>query len=191
MFRAGLVGLALFGSIHHYTTFAYVEGIEPVRQLYGHIRNPDEHWGEIGKALGACFEYDRDVSIATTAAGAIPYYSKLTAIDMFGLNDTSIARHGYYFGRAAGHERIATLQYLLERKVNIVVSHPYVTSLSEDLIKLPLIPGVDRNSLPESQVLEVPIDSSYKVIVLYLTPNAKVDSAIARRGWRAHRILKG
>ena len=32
--------------------------------------------------------------IATTASGAIPYYSRLRTIDMLGLNDPWIARHG-------------------------------------------------------------------------------------------------
>src|SRR5207344_3415513 len=139
----GLLLLVLAGSVHHCLTFTYDpgDGIEPIRQLQSHITSPDEHWGEIGKALGAAFNEDPRVSIATTAAGAIPYYSRLTTIDMLGLNDKYIAKYGHYFGRAAGHERIATLAYLQERKVNLIISHPYVALRSEPMVKVPLIPG--------------------------------------------------
>jgi hypothetical protein len=130
------------------------------------------------------------VSLATTAAGAIPYYARVTSIDMLGLNDKYIARFGHYFGRAAGHERIASLAYLEQRKVNLIVSHPYVDLRTEHLIKVPLIPGVDNKDLPNTKAVEIPLDALYKVVILYLTPSAVVDSVIAREQWKVHQILK-
>jgi hypothetical protein len=173
-------------------TFAYDpnDGIESIRQLYAHIAAPDEQWGEIGKVLGKAFAYDPRVSLATTAAGAIPYYSRLASVDMLGLNDKYIARFGHYFGRAAGHERIATLAYLEERGVNLIVSHPYVALRSEHLIKVPLIPGVENNDLPNSKAVEIPLDALHKVVILYLTPSAVVDSVIAREQWKVYQIMR-
>jgi hypothetical protein len=191
--RSGFIVLILIGSFYHALTFAYdpEDGIEPISRLRDHIVDPKEHWSVIGKVLGRSFAYDPRVSIATTAAGAIPYYSRLFAIDMLGINDRYIARSGFYFGRAAGHERIATLGYLQERKVNLIVSHPYVTAIDDPMMKVPLLPGVERNQWPDSKALEIPIDSLHKVIILYLTPSSLVDSVIAREGWKVHQIIKG
>ncbi len=191
LIRIGLIVLVFLGTFHHASTFEYdrLDGIEPVRQLHGHIASPDEHWGEIGKVLGRAFNYDGAVSIATTAAGAIPYYSRLTTIDMLGLSDRYVTTHGYYFARTAGHERIATLAYLEERKVNLIISHPYMSPLADPIMKVPLVPGVSKNALPESKAVEIPIDSAYKLIVLYLTPNPIVDSVIARNQWKVHQMV--
>jgi hypothetical protein len=190
--RAGMILLVLIGSVHHVITFAYDpnDGIESIQELHAHIVAPDEQWGEIGKVLGKAFAYDPRVSLATTAAGAIPYYARLTSIDMLGLNDKYIARFGHYFGRAAGHERIATLAYLKQREVNLIVSHPYVDLRTEHVIKVPLIPGVDNKDLPNSKAVEIPLDALYKVVILYLTPSAVVDSVIARERWQVHQIMK-
>ncbi len=191
--RAGCIFLVLIGSMYHVLTFTYDadDGIESIAQLRGHLTDPAQQWGNIGKVLGKAFNDDPRVLIATTAAGAIPYYSRLSTIDMLGLNDKFIARYGYYFGRAAGHERMATLAYLQQRKVNIIVSHPYVTLLSDEMIKVPLIPGAVMSSLPESKAVEIPLDGVYKLIVLYLNPTPFVDSVITAQGWKVHQIIKG
>lgn len=188
--RGGLVLVILFGAFQHVATFSYnpEDGIESVPQLHTHVAGPDQHWAEIGKVLGAAFHYDPAVCIATTAAGAIPYYSRLTTIDMLGLSDKFIATQGYYIGRTAGHERISTLTYLQERKVNLLISHPYMTKITEPVKKFPLVPGVSKTKLMEFNEIEIPIDSTYKLIVLYLTPNHFLDSAIEKNQWKVQRL---
>ena len=52
-------------------------------------------------------------------AGAIPYYSRLPSIDMWGLTDPHIARVPRT-GFAPGHDRI-DLQYVLEREPQLII----------------------------------------------------------------------
>jgi hypothetical protein len=55
-------------------------------------------------------------SVAVTAAGAIPYYSKLYTVDMLGLNDEHIAHlPGRYGSSMPGHEKWDT-DYILSRR---------------------------------------------------------------------------
>lgn len=63
-----------------------------------------------------------DTRIAVTPAGAIPYYSRLPAIDMLGLNDTHIAHtHVDAFGAGfAGHEKY-DVDYVLEQRPQIII----------------------------------------------------------------------
>ncbi|RLE28466.1 MAG: hypothetical protein DRJ61_16365 [Acidobacteria bacterium] len=63
-------------------------------------------------------------SLATTAAGAIPYFSKLPSLDQLGLNDRFIARLPQAEGHGVGHQKIAPEAYLVERKITFVIGHP-------------------------------------------------------------------
>jgi arabinofuranosyltransferase len=65
-------------------------------------------------------------SIAILAAGAIPYYSKLKAVDMLGLNDATIGRRKMpEFGSGvAGHEKY-DVDYVLSRRPTFVVVGVY------------------------------------------------------------------
>src|SRR5690606_34407501 len=76
-----------------------------------------------GKALAAVLP--KDVIIATTMAGGMPYYAGVTTIDQYGLTDATIARQppperGY----RRGHIKLAPIDYLRSRQVNIVIGHP-------------------------------------------------------------------
>ena len=99
--------------------------IESTRSLDRHVRESPS-WIEAGRALHGLFYTGGadDVVIATTAAGAIPYFSDLPTIDELGLNDRFVAMHGAPHSPAPGHRRIATLHYLRERGVNLVIHRP-------------------------------------------------------------------
>ncbi len=187
--RIALISLILIGSVYHIRTFTLdpEDRIEPVRHLHEHIISRDQNWSGIGKILGKVF-HDENVTIATTAAGAIPYYSGLPAIDMYGINDKWIARKGYVVGTTPGHQLISPFTYLLDRKVNLVISHPIVLLLSESVNHLPELP-MNPGDIPEnSKVLEIPIDSMYKFLAFYLTPHRAVDEAIEWNRWKVHTI---
>jgi hypothetical protein len=81
-------------------------------------------WKEIGQYLGSIASPDESVAVIT--AGAIPYFSRLRAIDMLGLTDRTIARsevHGV--GRGfAGHEK-HDVEYVLDRRPTYVVVGTY------------------------------------------------------------------
>ena len=160
--------------------------IERTRQLEGHLANPDENWIGIGRKLGDLFE-GSDVIIATTAAGAIPYYSRLTTVDMFGLNDSWVARHGAIIGSRPGHQRGATLRYLIERKVNIIIGHPRVRPISQ--VTMPACSFESFfvqdarteyfGEIPQNfKLIEIPIDDTYKLVAIYLFTNPAIDELI-------------
>ncbi len=102
-------GLVLVGSILHSQQFSYnrVDGVEGIADLEAHIESPIQDWDEIGRTLHSYFGSESGVVLATTAAGAIPYFSKLETVDMLGLNDAWIARHGLFLSNRPGHQRIA------------------------------------------------------------------------------------
>ena len=202
--RAGL-GLALgallvAGSLQHavvYNHTSHRDGIQSVWHLQSLLWAEEENWVGIGTTLHQLFGEDSGVVIATTAAGAIPYYSRLTTIDMLGLNDRWIAQHGLTRHATPGHRRQPTLDYLLERRVNLMLGHPrlvweptpgplyvqeypvprYVAGLSEG-----------RKFPAGLKALEIPIDRGYRLVVLYLTPSAAVDRAIREHGWRVREV---
>jgi hypothetical protein len=139
--------------------------------------------------LGRAFGGDSSVLIATTAAGAIPYYSNLKTLDMLGLNDPLAAKHSRHLTSHAGHRRIATLDYLESKGVSLVVGHPVMVSSDSEAgaVRLNwLVQGLEPSDrIPESaRLIEIPIDRGYRLIVLYLVKSERVDSVIARQGWR-------
>ena len=166
--------------------------VETVRGLDDHITERDQDWGGVGRGLRQAFACDRDVTIGTMAAGAIPFYSDLRTIDMLGLSDPWVARHGILFGTRPGHRRWATLAYLVSQRVNIVL-HPWRRSDPERLWSdytraavvaryVPLSPVED---LPEdAAMIEIPIAKDRQLRALYLVRDAKVDQCIADGGWR-------
>ena len=65
-----------------------------------------------------------DASIATTAAGTIPFYSRLYTVDILGLNDEWIAHKVPPSGNRPGHTRVAPESYLASKAVDYLVYHP-------------------------------------------------------------------
>ncbi len=63
-------------------------------------------------------------SLATTAAGAIPYFSKIPSLDMLGLNDRFIAHLPIAEVGGVGHRKLAPETYLAQRKITYVIGHP-------------------------------------------------------------------
>lgn len=84
------------------------------------------HVGElVGRRLGATLP--KDTVVSTTLAGTVAYYSKLTVIDQWGLNDRETARQPFvHFIR--GHVKWAALGYLRQRGVNLYIEHPVLCS---------------------------------------------------------------
>ncbi len=88
----------------------------------GLIRRYAESWSDVGRWLKD--NSAAGTSIAVEAAGAIPYYSGLPAVDILGLNDEWIAHHVESSATRPGHSKRAPPEYLLERKVDRLIFHP-------------------------------------------------------------------
>jgi len=98
----------------------YPFGVQSVEALNESITR-EGGWAETGKILRK--KLPPETIISTAAAGAIPYYSELTTIDYFGLNDRAIAIKSTSDKNRSGHRKMATRAYLVSRGVNLIF-HP-------------------------------------------------------------------
>jgi arabinofuranosyltransferase len=85
-----------------------------------------DRWVVVGKWFAEIAEPGE--SLATTAAGAIPYYSRLPSVDMLGLNDAFVAGLADQPGRRIGHRKSAPHEYLVERGITFVLGEPRISS---------------------------------------------------------------
>ncbi|MCB9539024.1 MAG: hypothetical protein H6704_22580 [Myxococcales bacterium] len=65
-----------------------------------------------------------DETIAITAAGIIPYYSRLRTLDLLGLNDEWIAHNVPAHGNRPGHTKSAPHAYVAEWNPTYYIGHP-------------------------------------------------------------------
>jgi arabinofuranosyltransferase len=199
--RAVLVITVLLCSLFHAVSYHGSHGIDPVRKMRDYVSGPNGNWREVGRALRDLFPPGGGrVVIAAAAAGTIPYYSELPTVDMFGINDRWIARHGYIVGAHAGHRKGATLQYLVDRGVNLVIGHPLIEDVDvatpaapysiEDLRSL-LIQDVKGAELPPTaRMIDIPIDPGHTVAVLYLVRSEEVDRVVREKRLNVHDIIR-
>ena len=111
-----------------------------------------------------------DTVIATTMAGAIPYYSELFTIDQLGLTDREVALHGEVIRPLRrGHTKRASAAYLSARGVNLVLHHPRVYSCLQP-----------RTKGPGAHVF-VRIDGDVCLRTLYLTPTPQLTRLFCSR----------
>jgi hypothetical protein len=143
------------------------------------------------------FPSPSQVLIAANPVGAIAYYSELDTLDMLGLNDKWIARHGTIVP-VPGHQRRATLSYLLERRANLVFGVPWVVTSGEPLefdtfrsedMSVFLGGGFMDASIPQGTlVLRIPLGTGKDALAWYLTPSLEIDEAIRRLGWETYAV---
>lgn len=193
------VTMAVVASFLHGLTYGGATGIEPVRGLNQHIESPDQNWRGIGEHLGRVFGHDSNVVIATTAAGAIPFYSGLRSVDMLGLNDKGIIRGGIVISDRPGHEKVATHRQLVERGVNLVIGHPRMVPVGApprdhyqlaDLKEFWLV-GIEKDLLPDDlRVLTIPITRDWQLECLYLKRNEAIERAIVAHNWHVTPVAR-
>lgn len=187
----GSVCVSFFVLISSYYSFGgfRLGGVERIQDLEGHLFDRHQDWIGIGQRLAETFpgSYHSGPKIAVTAAGAIPFYSKLRAVDMLGLNDSEIARTEKLSSNWPGHQKVADPALLVERRVNLVLGHPKMVRDSE-------ISGIQDericakhfylfgSDVPEEfyqrPVLAMRVNSEYFVVMLYLVDHPSVDLAI-------------
>lgn len=190
----------LFGSVSHMLLFFDFHGTDSIKKLHGIIYEKETNWKGIGLKLNDLFYNVRDrIVIATSAAGAIPYYSKLKTIDMFGVNDKWIALNGDVTKHfKPGHHRWAKLDYYFKTGVNLIIGHPEVRPIrwSQDRERLSLIDfdnfrisSLEKKALPdEARIIEIPIDTEFSVFALYLKPNPDIDDVIRQQNIKVFEI---
>ncbi|MGH7730862.1 MAG: hypothetical protein ACRENJ_06375, partial [Candidatus Eiseniibacteriota bacterium] len=193
---SAFIVVTLVGSLQHALVYPRIDAPddnESVYELAAHLRGPRENWIGLGRALRRDLEADTTVWIATTAAGAIPYYSGLRTVDMLGPCDRWVARHGLPYTNVPGHRRVASLDYLVRRRVALVIGHPTPAPPGRRPLCRSDLGGVwpwGTSGEPPSarSLVEIPVDGGLRILALYLTPHLRVEDAIASRGWRLRRI---
>jgi arabinofuranosyltransferase len=154
-----------------------------------------------GKTLkGMMRGQEEALRIAVMPVGAIAYYSELFTIDMYGLMDHWVARHGQPHDELPGHQRAATYSYVKGRGVHLLMSFPrfapleapYVPLCEElgwpspdprqrpytlEVIDCTLLQNVTAADIGEGiEVLEFPLsDGVHRAAVLYIRPHPHIE----------------
>jgi len=213
--RAATFALIFAGSIHHQMFFGETIPANCIASPRRLLDIPDASsdepvlWSEleVGRYLGAVFDHDPGVKIGVGAAGIIPFYSRLGALDILGLNDAWISRNGRLLrfdacigGFYPAHVRIATGAYLVEQGVHLFIGpgalvrddrveaiDGFGALIHEMFLEdagLAESTGFVRSELPpETRLVKIPVRPGYKLLALYITPDASVDQAIDAHGW--------
>jgi hypothetical protein len=211
-----MLGLVVLGSLHH--ALAFGSSIRPnclYRPAMRVVAIPgatDEPvlWSEreVGEYLGTTFAHDPSVTVAVGAAGVIPFFSKLGAIDIMGLTDRWVARNGtplrfeqFIGGLYPGHVRLATVRYLADRRAHLFIGpgtltrNDYADALRTvgDVLTAMFLGDralarstrIGKRDFPaDAQVVFIPVRPGYKLVAVYLTRHPRVDAAIAAGKWR-------
>ncbi len=190
--------IILMGSGYHALTFTdmsqdrRLDSIDALSTFYGVY--PDEQWDWLGKRLGDELG-DSGAVIALQAVGAIPFYSRLKTIDMWGLNDPVIPLEGSVSPKGfikPGHRRHAKLSYLKEQGVNFIIGHP--TLVSPDMLTqqdsmeyltfwLRTIVAFNTEPINEATLVTIPLDDETSLLVWYLIHTERLDRIIKEHRW--------
>lgn len=164
-----------------------LDSIEALGNFYGYYT--DNNWDRIGGALKNEFK-NKNVTIAVGPVGAIVYYSEIKTIDMLGLNNKNIngnyklKTEGY---KRPGHKLIVKMEYLIDKKVNFIIGHPYIAlkgTLSTPGIEAELIKWLENifreTKFPFNKLtfIGIPIDDKEILIMSYLTKTSELDELI-------------
>ena len=134
----------------------------------------------------------RNILVSVSPAGIMPFRAMdINFVDMFGLNDRWVPKNGAKKSDRRGHQKIATLSYLIDRGVNIVVETPSYVPLGdenedvlkfEDLIAEFVLLNPEAVQMPgTASILLLPFTDTEYLVVLYLSPHPSIDEFIKSR----------
>jgi hypothetical protein len=98
-----------------------VDGIDSI----GKLKEFAAQWSAIGRYLERT--YPQDTSLVTSAAGAIPYYSRMRTLDALGLNDEYIAHEVPSTLDRPGHRKTAPQSYVDRWDPDLIINHPILS----------------------------------------------------------------
>ena len=196
-----ILALGQFFHIFVYPEVVIPRGFNSIPNLSRMVQSENPgNWTGLGKKLFDDLGDKSSVMIGVTVAGAIPYYSKLLTVDMLGLNDIWVARHGFdrknCVAACQAHAKLATIAYLKRRGVNLVFGQPQIfhepaKMPDAEVVLRRLFYGeaIDFEHIPEeAQMVSIPLGSGFVNIALYLSRNDEVERLIESGKWIARPI---
>jgi arabinofuranosyltransferase len=201
---AALLAANLFyGSVRHahgyHDHMTAYGGPESITSLSWHVSDEGSSWAEVGRRLHEAFPDQVRPSIAVTAAGAIPFYSRLPAVDMLGLNDEDVDKFLVVSRMATGHQRLIPLSLLRRRGVTFLIGHPAIADrrgLSpedrftyQEFTSARLFLFPDEASLRGLDLIEMPLSRERVLLMVYLTPSSAVSARLSALGWRRYPLM--
>jgi arabinofuranosyltransferase len=198
-----VAGLFLVASVVHATwfpTYMYPMslGTIPTLRLLGG-QGEQANWAAMGRRLAVSLGADSRVSIAVAPAGALPFFSGLRTVDMHGLNDKWIAQHGHVMHVCqvcTAHARFATLRYLNQQGVNLLIGQPQRLHFStpaanpEQVVRI-MLKGepLDYEHFPkDATLLRIPLHDDVAFAAAYFKRDASIDRLLKEGSWRSQPI---
>ena len=197
VFAALVIALCLgtFNNFSFMTMRFYSYRVERVESLRSHLYAAPENWFAIGHRFKELFG-GTDVKLGIGAAGAIPFYSELPAIDFMGLTDKTIPKIAEPFSSMAGHRLIAPLEYLVNNDVNLIIQpiqlmfpepsfHRFQRLATwQDIYRffMDVDNPVNGKYVDEVQLIGIPIEHGFYLVVWYLNRHDAIERAIADHG---------
>lgn len=153
---------------------------------------------EQGIAIGNLLDHDPSIRLAIGASGAIPYYSRLYGIDLYGLNEPHGSFRSYVTGFGAGHAQLADWAYIQSRKPHLIsIRCDHLPSLAPDrryLISDPMIATVLHGADPQYSdrvaVVELPLGNGFVEVCIYDQRHPRLDSLIESKSLKMFHLEK-
>ncbi len=195
--------LGTVNNFHFMSERFYSYRVERVEALRDHIYSPSENWIVIGHKMHDLFG-GTDVTLALGAAGTIPYYSELRTLDFIGLTDRTVPKIGEPFSSMPGHRIIAPLEYMVNYDVNIIIQpirlmlQGYNFRMFSRLAQwdsiyrffIDIDKPINGEIINEVQLIGIPIERGYYLVVWYLNPHEAVERAIEDHGLKRIRLSR-
>ena len=128
-YQAGVAALALLlllGWHGSKTSQAALEvGSDKGVDSIGWLKQFVEQTTAIGRYVAAA--YPPETTVATTAAGVIPYHSRMRTLDLLALNDVHTAHNVPSSGKRPGHSKSAPESYVLQWRPDLLIRHPRIS----------------------------------------------------------------
>ncbi|MFT7465391.1 MAG: hypothetical protein ACI9EF_003757, partial [Pseudohongiellaceae bacterium] len=106
-----VVSTSAYSTVH---SFTYEDNVSGVFRMAKFARGRAKEGKLFKRMVDEGYLEPTDL-IAARAVGAMPYYSELPILDLHGLTDAHIAHQPIKERGIVAHEKVATLEYLLER----------------------------------------------------------------------------
>ena len=139
----------------------------------------------------------RDVRVAITCAGVLPYLTDLPTLDLLGLNDRDVALEGdpvkpayAWLGNRPGHCRMATWPMVVEKRVNLLINFAWTADRVPEWRTVADLNAawprfhVEIPSGTEARVVWWPIAGGRHWPMVYVADHPAVDEAIRRSNAR-------